>query len=221
MDRRQFLVSLLAATGPLALTQTAVAQRAASGGTPTTQYFALASKGGTFLEDSARLAYDKTSDRQVRRFARAEVLEQVRLAENLNANFDVATASAGSGPSGAGGALVGAGVGALVGGPVGAVVGAGVGAGSTALVGERAAPSMTTDAQKAATLTQLQAEPEGRTFDAMFVQAQIVGHQEALAIHGGYAQSGDDPKLRTIAANAVTLIQRHLAQLSVLERRLG
>jgi hypothetical protein len=41
-----------------------------------------------------------------------------------------------------------------------------------------------------------------------------MGHQEALAIQGSYAQSGDDPGLRRVARSALPLIRLHIAQLS-------
>jgi predicted outer membrane protein len=217
MDRRQFIAgALLASTASLALTRTAVAQAPAAGAIPAPQYFAMASRGGTFLENSARFGLAKTSDPRLRRFAQAEVNEQVRLAQNLNANADFATATV---TNPATGALVGAGVGALVGGPVGAAVGAGIGA-TTATVGGVTIP-MTTDAQKAALIAQLQVVPPGPEFDALFVQSQIIGHNEAYAIHGSYAQSGDDPGLRRVARNALPLIRLHLSQLARFQGRAG
>jgi predicted outer membrane protein len=215
MHRRQFLAGLMAATAPLAITGTALAQRVVPGAMPAPQYFAMASRGGTFLEEAARLGFEKTQDPRLRRFARAEVMEQVQLAANLQRNTDIATAAVPSAPSAAGGALVGAGVGALVAGPVGAVVGGAVGAGSSTAVGAGAAA--TSDAQKAAILGQLQTLPQGPQFDALFVQAQLMGHQEALAVHGGYAQAGDDPALRRVARNALPLIRLHIAQLAKLQ----
>lgn len=61
----------------------------------------------------------------------------------------------------------------------------------------------------------------GPEYDAMFVNASLQGHQEALNIHGSYAQAGDDPGLRRIAAGAIPLIQRHIAQLSRMQATMG
>jgi predicted outer membrane protein len=227
MDRRQFLVGLMGGTAALAVTKTAVAQTAAPA-IPAPQYFAMASKGGTFLEESARIGFEKATDPRLRRFARSEVFEQVQLAGDLSANADFATASVPGASAGAlgsptSGALVGAGVGALVGGPIGAVVGLGVGATSSQLA-QAAVPGqpvMTSDAQKAATLAQLQSLPPGPQFDALFVQSQIIGHNEALAVHGGYAQAGDDRDLRRVANKAVPMIRMHLSQLSRFQRTIG
>ncbi|HEY8566078.1 MAG TPA: DUF4142 domain-containing protein [Beijerinckiaceae bacterium] len=220
MDRRNFLIGLMGGTAALAVTQTpATAQMMAQGGMATPQYLVMAMRGGMFLEETARIAFDKTQDPRVRRFARAEVLEQVTLSDRLNANADIPTAAApGALGNPAGGALVGAGVGALVGGPVGALVGAGIGATTgtvaTAAGGIPTQAVVTTDAQKAATIAQLQGLPPSPQFDAAFVNASILGHQEAYTIHGAYAQSGEDPALRRIARNALPLIRLHLSQLS-------
>lgn len=218
---------LVATPAVQAQSSRAPAQQAAVMPLPTAQYVAMGARGGSFLEETSRIAYEKASDPQVKRFARAEVFEQVRLAEKLNANTAVATGSTGTSAGGltsspAGSTLAGAGVGALVGGPVGALVGAGVGATTGSLSGARGgqtAPAMTTDAQKAQMLAQLQSTPAGPEFDALYVQAQIMGHQEAYAIHGGYAQAGEDPALRRTATQATKLIRQHLSQLNRLQSR--
>ena len=78
---------------------------------------------------------------------------------------------------------------------------------------------MTTDAQKAQILSQLTAMAPGPQYDATFVADSLQGHQEALAIHGSYAQSGEDPGLRRIARGALPLIQLHISQLSQMQGR--
>lgn len=119
------------------------------------------------------------------------------------------------------GALAGAGVGAVVGGPVGAAVGAGVGATTGAAAGRagdvQATGSVTPirlgvplSPEKTAMLNQL-AATSGPQFDRLYGQAQRTGHQEALALHSGYAQAGNDPGLRQFAASVVPHIEHHLA----------
>jgi len=130
----------------------------------------------------------------------------------------------GTGAGTAGGALAGAGVGALVGGPVGAAVGAGVGATTGAVAGRASdvqatgsvAPirlGVSLDAEKTAMLNQL-ASTSGPQFDRLYGQAQRMAHQEALALHATYAQSGTDPSLRQFAASVVPHIEHHLAEAS-------
>jgi putative membrane protein len=58
----------------------------------------------------------------------------------------------------------------------------------------------------------------GRSFDRMYVQGQIMGHNEALALTSAYAQSGFDIQGRSVAILAVPSIQTHLTILSRLQR---
>lgn len=210
MNRRQFTAGLLLATAPMAITRTAVAQTA-PGAIPAPQYFAMASKGGMFLEETARTAFEKTQDPRLKKFSRAEVVEQVNLTDRLNAaGGSTMGAAAGMAPGGL--------VGGLVAAPF-AVTGAAVGAAGSVL-GLNGAP-MTSDAQKAQMVTQLQGMPPGPQFDATFVQAQLMGHQEAFAIHSSYAQSGDDPALRRVARSALPLLRLHISQLNRIQASMG
>ena len=109
-------------------------------------------------------------------------------------------------------------VGAVVAAPF-AIGGAALGAAGAA-VGWVAGP-ISPDAQKAQMIAQFQSMPPGPAYDAAFVQAQLMGHQEALAIHGSYARSGDDPMLRRIARGALPLIRLHISQLSRMQRMMG
>jgi predicted outer membrane protein len=132
-----------------------------------------------------------------------------------------ASGSPGTAGGTATGALAGAGVGAVVGGPVGAAVGAGIGATTGAAAGG-AADVQTTGSvtpirlgvplppDKMAMLNQL-ASTSGPQFDRLYGQAQRMGHQEALALHSGYAQAGNDPSLRQFAASVVPHIEHHAA----------
>jgi predicted outer membrane protein len=194
MKRRDFLAGLMVATAPLALTRTAVAQAPAPGGAmPTPIYVSMLSRGGQFLEESSRVAFDKTDMPAVRRFARAEVVEQVQLAGDLSANANLATAAV---PGGA--------------------MGMGMMAGGMTMGGR----PMTTDAQRAAMLAQMQSL-QGPQFDAAYVRAQIMGHEEALALNSSYSASGGDPALRRIAGRAAGLNRLHLSQLARIERGMG
>ncbi|CAA2156341.1 hypothetical protein MBRA_01927 [Methylobacterium brachiatum] len=80
---------------------------------------------------------------------------------------------------------------------------------------------MTTDTQKAQILAQLSAMQPGPQYDATFVAQALQGHQEAITIHGSYAQSGEDSGLRRIARGALPLINLHIAQLSQMQARMG
>ncbi|MGY2049531.1 DUF4142 domain-containing protein [Methylobacterium sp. JK268] len=217
MHRRDFLTSMLTATAALAVTRTAVAQPVAAGAIPTPVYLAMATKGGLFLETTARDAFAKTGNPRVKRFSRAEVVEQVTLANRIDAATGGAPAMAGRGPAGPGGL-----VGGLVAAPL-AVAGGVVGATAGAVGGALGVPpgGMTSDEQKAQIMAQLSGLQPGPQYDALFVNASLQSHQEALAIHGGYARTGEDPALRRIAQGALPLIHLHISQLSQMQRRMG
>ncbi|MDB5473333.1 MAG: hypothetical protein JWP99_636 [Devosia sp.] len=70
-----------------------------------------------------------------------------------------------------------------------------------------------------AMVEQLQAL-EGAEFDQMYIQGQITGHQELLAIHQNYAQSGQDPMARGASMVGVTGIQTHLVMLQSIQASL-
>jgi predicted outer membrane protein len=228
MHRRDVLVSMLSATAALAVTRTAVAQPTPAGAMPTPVYLAMATKGGLFLENTARDAFAKTGNPRVKRFARAEVNEQVNLANKIdrvtggNAGVPVGGQP---GPGGLVGGLVAAPL-AVAGGVAGAAVGTvggvlGAPGGGGALGGGEAPGGMTSDEQKAQIQAQLSGLQGGPQYDAAFVNASLQGHREAQVIHGSYAQSGEDPALRRIAAGALPLIRLHISQLSQMQRMMG
>jgi putative membrane protein len=63
-------------------------------------------------------------------------------------------------------------------------------------------------------LRQLQAVPSGGGFDRMYVQGQIRGHRELLALNSSYLRSVGDPQEQGIAQMSLPIIQRHLAILN-------
>ena len=123
MHRRDFLTTLLTATAALAVTRTALAQPAPAGAMPAPVYLAMATKGGLFLENTARDAHAKTHNPRVKAFSRAEVTEQVNLARKLDPYLGAGAPMAGApaGPAGLVGGLVEAPL-AVAGGVAGAVV---------------------------------------------------------------------------------------------------
>jgi putative membrane protein len=50
----------------------------------------------------------------------------------------------------------------------------------------------------------------GMSRDRLYVEQQVIAHQEALALHSNYAASGDNAALRAVAAKAVPIVQGHL-----------
>ena len=62
-----------------------------------------------------------------------------------------------------------------------------------------------------AMLDQLRAAGTGYSFDQAYQQAQIQAHQQAITLMQNYSTGGDVPALRTVAASAIPVMQRHLA----------
>jgi putative membrane protein len=72
--------------------------------------------------------------------------------------------------------------------------------------------------EKRALIDQLSGQV-GFAFDQLYVQQQIPAHEQALALHQGYASAGAAPRLRAAAARAVPLVQAHLAEARALYPR--
>lgn len=78
------------------------------------------------------------------------------------------------------------------------------------------APSMM-DAQKQQMVQQLQGM-RGAEFDRMYVQGQVMGHQELLQLHQAMAQSGTRQEERMLATVAVPAIKSHLSMLQGIQQ---
>lgn len=65
-------------------------------------------------------------------------------------------------------------------------------------------------------LDQLRAAGAGPSFDMAFQQDQIMAHQQGISLMQNYAASGDVPALRTVATQAIPVMQRHLAMAQAL-----
>lgn len=72
------------------------------------------------------------------------------------------------------------------------------------------APAMTQ--QQQAMVEQLRAA-QGAQRDQIYVQQQMMAHQQALALHQGYAQRGDNEALRAVAQEASKVVQEHIDDL--------
>jgi putative membrane protein len=66
-------------------------------------------------------------------------------------------------------------------------------------------------------LQRLQATPSG-PFDRMYVQGQIRGHRELLALNNSYLRTGGNAQEQQVAQMSLPIIQRHLAILSSLRK---
>jgi putative membrane protein len=75
--------------------------------------------------------------------------------------------------------------------------------------------------QKHAAMTEELQAAEGASLDAMYIQGQIDGHEELLAIHRRYARSADDPMARGASIVAVAAVQSRLAMLKGIKQMIG
>ena len=73
-------------------------------------------------------------------------------------------------------------------------------------------PPPALDARKTEMIRQLQAV-QGEERDRLYIQHQVMAHQEALSLHSGYAENGDTPQLRQAAATARPIVERHLNEI--------
>ena len=64
----------------------------------------------------------------------------------------------------------------------------------------------------------LHAAVPGIGFDRIYLGQQIPAHLQALRVHGGYAQRGDNSALRENAQSAVPIVQSHLREAQLLVR---
>ena len=65
-------------------------------------------------------------------------------------------------------------------------------------------------------MTRLQAV-SGKAFDRTYMRQQVPAHEMALALHSNYAQNGDTPALKVVAAGAVPIVTQHLTQARTLD----
>jgi putative membrane protein len=75
-----------------------------------------------------------------------------------------------------------------------------------------AKPPMKPAAPTQAKLDQLR-QADGASFDSLYLQQQMQAHQQAWALHKGYATDGSDPALKQVATAAVPIIEKHLQHL--------
>jgi putative membrane protein len=61
----------------------------------------------------------------------------------------------------------------------------------------------------------------GDTFDQLYWDQQLASHQQAWALHKGYATDGADPALKQVAAGAVPIVEAHLQHLKSMSPNSG
>jgi putative membrane protein len=58
-------------------------------------------------------------------------------------------------------------------------------------------------------------------FDRLYIQQQVMAHEQALALHTNYARAGDVATLRGSATAAVPIVSGHLNEARNLQMRMG
>ncbi|HCB75695.1 MAG TPA: DUF4142 domain-containing protein [Sphingomonas bacterium] len=56
----------------------------------------------------------------------------------------------------------------------------------------------------------------GTARDQMYLQQQKTAHQQALTLHSSYAQNGDKPALKRVAAATAPVVQHHIEMLQAM-----
>lgn len=69
-------------------------------------------------------------------------------------------------------------------------------------------PPARVDAEHQAMIDRLKAA-KGEAFDREYMTQQMAAHRKALALHQGYAQSGDNTELKGFATQVIPVIQKH------------
>jgi putative membrane protein len=70
-------------------------------------------------------------------------------------------------------------------------------------------PQALLDERRKGMIDNLQAASDG-DFDRVFLTQQAAAHQEAVALHQGYAEHGDNEVLRGLASGAAPALEQHL-----------
>ncbi|MBB4155039.1 putative membrane protein [Sphingomonas jinjuensis] len=71
------------------------------------------------------------------------------------------------------------------------------------------------NADQASMIAQLKAA-KGDARDSTYLTQQKMAHEQALALHQGYATSGTAPALKTVAANIAPVVQHHIEMLQAM-----
>jgi putative membrane protein len=71
------------------------------------------------------------------------------------------------------------------------------------------APTRELDKRREGLIKHLQEAPDD-AFDKTYLDQQRMAHQEAITLHKGYAEDGDNPQLRSLAMGGLPMIERHL-----------
>jgi putative membrane protein len=80
-----------------------------------------------------------------------------------------------------------------------------------------AAPPTALDARRQGMIDNLKAA-SAADFDKTYIDQQTNAHREAITLHSGYAEDGENAPLKQLAAGAVPIIRHHLEMVQQLDR---
>jgi putative membrane protein len=85
-----------------------------------------------------------------------------------------------------------------------------------ATAGDMDAPE-TLDAQHEAMLDRVE-DASGENFDAVYMETQVMSHQQSVALFSSYAENGDNEQLREFAQEQLPVIQMHYEMVQKMEQ---
>jgi len=60
---------------------------------------------------------------------------------------------------------------------------------------------------------------KGEQFDTLYLTQQVPAHEEALKLHQGYAQSGDNAALKNFASKTAPIVSKHLDEARAMSKQ--
>jgi putative membrane protein len=83
------------------------------------------------------------------------------------------------------------------------------------------APPESLDAKHQAALDDLKSKKDAAAFDKAYVDVQLQGHIDTVALVEAYAQNGDNPRLKAFASDLLPTLHSHLDQVKKLKSAMG
>ena len=177
--------------------------------------------GGMFLMETAKAGTEKARNADVKRFATFELDEQTGLSEVLRSMMDPSMGGAAMGGAATGGASATSSSASSAGGSS-ASMATPAPSGAPAAAGSMPAgmAGMPMDTDKMAMMQRLRAAEAGAAFDLMFLEAQLMGHQEALRVQEDYLQQGRNREHVSVAKLARSRIKEHIEEIGVIQKEM-
>lgn len=80
-------------------------------------------------------------------------------------------------------------------------------------------PPRQLDTRRKTMIDHLEQAPDDR-FDTTYLDQQILAHEETVSLMKSYRDGGDNPQLRSVAAGAAPVVERHLEKVKALRASL-